>query len=762
MGIVYGKTLTVEEDAIVTDVAFKCGIMKDTARLLFYRGIDSVEKARCFLNPSKAHFINPFLLNNMQNAKDRIAAARENGEKIMIFGDYDADGICATTILYYALKEYGINAAMFIPERSMDYGLNVEKVASAIAEDGIRLIITVDCGISEYQKIEVIKSLGADVIVTDHHEPPEILPDCICINPKIKGQSYGFADLCGAGVAYKLAYALIGGAADKYLDYVALATIADSMELVGENRDLVAEGLKLFNGKKLRKSFAYLLGENVNEITASTITYSVAPKVNAGGRVGDVASVLRFFISENPNEIFDLSVKLNQYNIERQAQCDRIFCEAKTKIAEQGLDKNSVIFVRDDGWGSGFIGIVSAKLVETYNRPVIVFTVKDGYYKGSARSVDGVNIYEAINDCKDLLLAYGGHSQAAGVSVSGENYEVFRKRICEYVDKNAVISGEATFFAEWDTSKRVSLAFAREINLLEPFGVANRRPLFTVTVGKTEVTPMKKKPMHVTFDTPATEMLYFNGNGVADIMRLPVSKKVLYELNLSVFNGKESMKGFVRKVFPEYGDFSALRLHIFRNELLKLKNGDCEIDGQDYAESKDVAIEGGFGTLYAVCDPKTLDCYEVPNSVSVNLFSPALSGSRNCVVVSPSYLPDGYGKIVYLDKPYTLLPSETEKIICADICGRSELYHIDIDRTSMINYYNYIRSLCGKSFYDSADYFSAHESGVYEGAALVFAYEVFSELGFFYTENGVLKRNVKAQDQLTASALYRKALYIKG
>ena len=272
MEIIYGKTLTAEEVSLVKSISKECDILFDTARLLFYRKIDTPIKAKKFLNPDKKWFNNSFDLSGMQDAVDRIELAKARNENVLIFGDYDADGVCATTVLNFCLKEYGVkNLRLYVPERDEGYGLNVETVSTLNAEVKIDLLITVDCGISDFDKIETLKGLGIDVVVTDHHEPPEVLPDCIKINPKLDGQSYPFDGLCGAGVAYKLGCALIGDSADKYLDFVALATVADSMDLVDENRDIVACGLKLYNNPStLRLAFHYLLGENNKTVTAQT------------------------------------------------------------------------------------------------------------------------------------------------------------------------------------------------------------------------------------------------------------------------------------------------------------------------------------------------------------------------------------------------------------------------------------------------------------------------------------------------------------
>ena len=470
MKIIYGKKPSESESLVITKIAAECGILYDTARLLFCRNINTVEKAKAFLNAGKHGFINPFLLDGMKEATERISHAKEFGEKILVFGDYDADGICATAILFNALKDFGVDVLRFVPEREDNYGLNVGIVSRFDAQEKIDLLITVDCGISDRDKIEELKNLGIDVIVTDHHEPPEILPDCIKINPKILGQEYSFHELCGAGVAYKLASALIGKKADTYLDFVALATVADSMDLVGENRDLVVEGLKLFNDKNsLRPCFKYLLGDNNKQVTAQTLAYTVAPRVNAGGRMGDAATALQLFTTNDQNKVFDLAVKLSGYNTARQVECDKIYKEAKAKIQSENLSDSEMILVADENWRTGFIGIVAAKLVEEYARPVIVFAGSDGYLKGSARSVESFNIYDAINSVKELLITFGGHSQAAGVSVSKENFPLLKSALNSYVkDVGAVLDVEQKVYVEWEIDGEFSPRFAKEIEYLEP------------------------------------------------------------------------------------------------------------------------------------------------------------------------------------------------------------------------------------------------------------------------------------------------------
>ena len=555
MKIIYPKALSEEDNGIIREISVKCGILTETARLLFDRGIKEPDAAKRFLNPDKSHFLNPFDLSGMQKATERIRLAKEINERVLIFGDYDADGICAATILRGVLKIYGINAMTVVPEREDGYGLNLEIIEDITSRDKIDLIITVDCGISDAEKISKLQENGIDVIVTDHHEPPEVLPDCICINPKIKGQKYGFDGLCGGGVAYKLGVALIGDKADVFLDFAALATVADSMDLIGENRDVVAEGLKIINARP-RAAFRFFLGDNGKEVTAHTLAYAIAPRVNAGGRMGDANAALKLFSSEDENEIFDLAVKLNVYNADRQTLCEEAFESAKTIITETGANADGIILVCGDNLNAGILGIVAAKLVEIYNKPVIVFAENGDVYKGSARSVNGINIYDALCAVKDLLLNFGGHAQAAGLSVSKDNYETLRRRLNEYAESAfGGESAEKEICVDIVAADEIPLRLAEEIELLEPFGVGNRRPLFATSVGETAMSPLKENSPHYSFNTQAIEMLDFNGAKDVETLAFPVIKTLVFELNLSAFKNKKYVKGFLRNVVCDFNDF---------------------------------------------------------------------------------------------------------------------------------------------------------------------------------------------------------------
>ncbi len=750
----YSPSLTQAETNQVNIIAKECGILFDTARLLFYRKIDTVSKAKRYLNPGKNYFYSPFLMTGMLEGVERITKAKLNGEKVLIFGDYDADGICATTVLYRALKDFGITARCMIPERVDGYGLNVERILLENQKEKIDLIITVDCGVSDKEKVDILKQSGIDLLITDHHEVPSILPNCTVINPKKNGETYPFSALCGAGVAYKLASALIGETADKYLDLVALATIADSMELRDENRDIVREGLKIFNSKELRLPFMFLLQDNKKPITAQTLAYTIAPRINAGGRMGDALTALLLLLEDSPEKIAEIAEKLSVYNTLRQEGCDKIFTQAVQIIQNEKLYKDRVILVQNKDWQTGFLGIVAVWIVEKYNRPAIVFSNQDGYLKGSARSVDGVNIYDAINASKELTLTFGGHSQAAGVSIEEKNFTALRENLCAFVEKNyGNAEPEKEIHAEWNITKPVLVKFAKEINLLEPFGVSNPKPYFTVDACSALVKPLKIGSPHYAFITKNLEILHFNGKD--DLLKLlyPVNKKLLVELNYSEFRGRESVKGFLKQIECDYASFANLDEYVFRNELEKIKSFSSE-KAINIVEKQ---IKKGYGTIYVVSDLNNM-----PLDVSglkTFYFDVPLKNSTNCIVVSPINIPTEYENVVYIDQNFSL---------DGEYKGQKRNTKIDkisLDREVFAKVFSLINEKQNTLFTDSVKlYYDLKRENKTQNISVeqfIFCMQVFMELNFFYEANGVLVKNTFAKAPLTNSKIYSRIQKIK-
>lgn len=755
MQIVYGKPLEREDIIKINEISSQCGILFDTARLLFYKNIDTPEKVNRFLRHDVKNLHSPFLFRDMKNVVERIEEAKKFSQRVLIFGDYDADGVCATSLLYHALKEYGIIADLFVPEREEGYGLNIDKILGINESDGVDLVITVDCGISEYKNVEILKQHGIDVIVSDHHEAPEILPNCLIVNPKCPNEKYPFNGLCGTGVAYKIANALIGEKANKYLDLVAVATVADSMELLDENRDLIKEGLKLLKPNKIRSCFKYLIGEGDKEISANTLAYQIAPRINAGGRMGDALTALKLLTTESEKEIFDISVKLNAYNIQRQEESQRVYEMAKNIIRQKRISANPIICVKGDGWNNGVIGIVATKLVEDYNRPVIVFAEHEGNLKGSARSIDDVNIFTLISCCQEKLLAFGGHSQAAGVSVSKENYEEFYSMIISKMKEiYRDVKFEKKIYCEWVIDEPISLDFAREITLLEPFGMGNKKPLFSTTCNQIVSRPLKDKSPHYTFETPSITMLDFNGEGNVETLGLDVDKSIVFEINYSIFHGRESAKGFVKKVIPNYAKYNNLELEIFANELTKLKAQNSKVNYIDFDKN---LIKKGFGTIYTASNFEVLKNYQNADKLNPSLFVPSHYTGENQIVVSLRNIPEECERVIYLDNPLGFIENQGVESFCVN---NLEVYHeIKTDRSNFAKIYTLLSNCIGSTFVNSVEFYKNNSFDV-DAKTFIFATEVFFELGFFSIHNGFLIRNSSQKNELTNSRIYSKILKI--
>lgn len=765
MKVVYSQDQTGYNLPLITAISNQCGVSKDTAYLLTCRGIDKVNEAKKFLSPGKQNFQSPFLLNGVEKATQRIIKAKDNKESLLIFGDYDADGVCATTILYNVLKQMGIVARTIVPERDDGYGLNLDIVLSEHQKQKIDLLITVDCGICDKDKIEILNSHGIEVIVTDHHEPPLELPSCIAINPKIPNQRYDFNGLCGAGVAYKLSYALMGELANEQLDLVALATVSDSMDLIKENRDLVYEGLKLFN-TNLRPCFKHVLGDISKEITAQTLAYTIAPRINAGGRMGDALCSLKLLLSDNEAEIFDLSVKLNAYNIERQTECDRIYKQAKEQILQNGLYNDSVILVKDENWKTGFVGIVSSKLVEDYSRPAIVFAGQGEMLKGSARSVDQINIYNAISMASDLLEGFGGHSQAAGVTVSKSNFEAFRAKLNSYVKENyALVEKEKTIFVDLKLTSPLTMKFAKELERLEPFGVANRKPLFSVIDTNVRPNLLKAGSPHLSFTAGQTEMLYFNASERLNELKLPLEKVIIFEYNLSTFRSKEYLKGYVKAVISNADEINQCTTQVFEQQLDQLaeviSQGETPFNSENLVHISEYKTDSNYQTLYVLTNPENYVKAKLEYNLPIDLFTVQGKDLRNRIAISPKEIPSGYTSVVYLDKPINPISTQVKSyVLNSDMVSYIDL--LVTDRCAFTETFTLLLQLVGKQFINVRNaYEDLKDKTKLSSIQFIFCYKVFVELGFFSEQNGILVRNANVKNELTNSKIYNAIKLLK-
>ena len=470
----------------VEKIANEFNVSKLLATILSNKKISKKEDIEKFLSPTRNDFHDPFLMPDMKIAVDRIIKAIETKEKIMIYGDYDVDGITSITVLKQFLADRGIVADTYIPNRLDEgYGLN-KKAIEEIAKQNYTLMITVDCGISGIEEVEYANSLGIETIITDHHEQAETIPNALAVvDAKRKDNKYPFNQLAGVGVVFKLIQA-IGFSLGleekeylKYLDLVCVGTISDIVPLVDENRVIAKLGLKLVEVTRNLGLKTLLDTVGYKKIDSITISFGVAPRINACGRMGYQEEALNLFLTKNLEEAKEISNKLNEYNKERQDKEKRIFAEAIEKI-EKGEKDKSCIILGNENWHHGVIGIVASKVTDMYFKPSILICFEEqGDGKGSGRSIPGFDLHEALTKCDKYIEKFGGHSMAIGITVKRDNFEEFKKEFEEYA-KNSDIDRiiPIIYIDEEITLKDINLKAVQELQLLEPFGEGNKMPLF--------------------------------------------------------------------------------------------------------------------------------------------------------------------------------------------------------------------------------------------------------------------------------------------
>lgn len=750
----------------ISVLAQETGLTEQITRILYARGVDTAQKIRRFMKPSEKNFLSPFLMRGMKEAVELITQARDEGRTVAVFGDYDADGICASAIMYYALRDFGIEAHVYVPERADGYGLSEEAIDRIFEECNPELFITVDCGISCAKEAQYIYELGSDVIVTDHHELPEVLPDCVVINPKLQ-DDYPYDNLCGAGVAFKLACALIGEKAYKYLDFATLATVADSVPLLGENRDIVTEGLKIFN-TRMRPCFSYLIGKNYDGITAQTLAFNVAPRVNAAGRMGDAQAAFRLFTAEKEGEIYELATQLCMYNTERQKCCDELYASAKQKLLKKGAYGN-VIMLSDESWNAGFVGIVAARIAEEYNRPTLLFVHHGDMLKGSARSIESVNIFNALKNCSQYIEEFGGHAQAAGINIRFENFDALETALnAEIGSTYTPKEFEQTIPVSEELSGPISEKFAKELVAMEPYGVGHRRPLFSLSAGACTARPVKMMSPHLSVKSDVIDLMYFSGAKNLKIIESDVRKQFVFEINLSKFKGREYIKGYVKDLLYDGRTGRGAAESIFANAISRFDAGKADVDPIALTTEETKALirkkhaECPYGLCLIASDRRTLRFYEDLEPFGCDLFYPSSRNLANALIISPA--PDaelsGFRDFIFLDTPsdYNVAALAGRRVyVNSEICGYKMFEGIDVARESLLEIFSALRrevnSLCGETAEELA---YACDALGFDKREFIFALNVFQELGLVAFGDGRLTvyRGVKAE--LADSSIYRK------
>lgn len=468
----------------VAEIAETLNISPYAALLASARNINDTKTAREFFGMAEPAAADPMSFPDMEKAVTRIRAALDNFERIAVYGDYDADGVTAVALLYSYLELQGADAVYYVPDRhTQGYGLNFGSV-DEICRMGAKLIITVDNGISAVDEAKYIKELEMDLIITDHHLPSETLPEAVAVvDPHLDTAGLSFRDYAGVGVAYKLICALEGGeneTTDSFLDLAAIGTIADVMPLRNENREIVRRGLELINDPDRAglRALRDVAGLEERYISSTTASFGIAPRLNAAGRMGSAERAVRLLLTDDYDEAHELAAEINDDNIRRQATEKEIFELASARIeSAEDMKYSRVLVVEGEGWHDGVIGIVASRLVEKYGRPAIVITVAGDKAKGSGRSIEGFNLYDALCACADVLTHHGGHMLAAGLGVETSMIDEFRKRINSYAaGMQTPVPVQYIDFKINPASAGTAILDA--IDMLEPFGTSNPQPVF--------------------------------------------------------------------------------------------------------------------------------------------------------------------------------------------------------------------------------------------------------------------------------------------
>lgn len=470
------------EDADFTKIAKKAGLGPEAARLLFSRGIKDEDSLTRFLAPSLDDLYDPYLLHDMDKAVERIRQAIERGELILVYGDYDADGMTSASIVKESLEQLGAECLVYLPNRFTDgYGPNASVYKYFIEQQGVSLIVTVDNGVAGHEAIDLAQSMGVDVIVTDHHSMPEVLPDAYAIvHPEHPEADYPFKQLAGCGVAFKLACALLEEVQVELLDLVAIGTIADMVSLTDENRIMVQYGLEVLRNTQrigLQELFE-IAGISSSDITEETVGFQLAPRLNALGRLDDPNPAIDLLTGFDDEEVHEIALMIQEKNEERKEIVQAIYDEAKNMVDPS----KSVQVLAKEGWNPGVLGIVAGRLLEELGQTVIVLNIEDGRAKGSARSIEAVDIFEALDPHRSIFLAFGGHAGAAGMTLEVEQLDALSEILETYVkDKGIADKGKSRLYLDEELDlENLSLDTVKSFERLAPFGMDNQKPVFYI------------------------------------------------------------------------------------------------------------------------------------------------------------------------------------------------------------------------------------------------------------------------------------------
>ena len=565
------EPLTSEEQRLENDLAHHYAGAPVISELLVQRGITTVDEAERFFHPSLRYLHDPFLMPGMDRAVERLNKALGSKERILVYGDYDVDGTTAVALVYKYIRNFYSNIDYYIPTRDDEgYGIS-NAVIDMAAEQGVKLIIILDCGIKANAEIAYARSLGIDFIICDHHVPDEELPDAVAIlNPKLEGSTYPCSHLSGCGVGFKFMQAFAKSNnfpfsdLEKLLELTAVSIASDIVPITGENRILAYYGLKQLNSNPSLglKGIIDICGLTGKEITISDIVFKIGPRINASGRMMNGKEAVELLLSKDSASAREKSESINQYNEERRELDKKITDEANAVIDEvENMDDRKAIVVYNPGWHKGVIGIVASRLTEKYYRPAVVLTKSSELITGSARSVTGFDIYKAIESCRDLLENFGGHTYAAGLSLREENLEAFTERFLKIASEEIIpeqMIPQIDIDAILDL-KEINQKFVNDLKKMSPFGPDNQKPVFcslgvkdygtSKLVGK-ELEHLKLELIDGNSSTPM-HAIAFGMHRHNDHIKSMKPFNICYTVEENTYNGNTSIQLMIKDIKPD-------------------------------------------------------------------------------------------------------------------------------------------------------------------------------------------------------------------
>ncbi|MBQ8451487.1 MAG: single-stranded-DNA-specific exonuclease RecJ [Clostridia bacterium] len=711
-------------------------------------------KIEKFLNPSLDDFRDANLLPNIKQAVDKILTAIKQNKKILVYGDYDCDGISAATILYLHFKSLGANVSVFIPNRFENgYGISVDAIEEIIAEFSPELVVTVDLGITAVEEVEILKEEGIDVVITDHHLPLAEIPNTIVVDPKLES-NYGFDGLCGAGVAFKLVEAMSGrDAALKYIDIAAIATIGDIVPLVDENRAIAKLGIDEINRGNTLLSIKHLLGKlELSKVNSTDISYKIVPRINACGRMDSADKMFEYLIETDENLLNEKYLEVEADNTLRLSFIEKGNKEIEKQL--EGLDaSNEAVILIKGNFHEGIVGILASRICHEFNKPSIIFTkTENGTLKGSGRSIPGIDLHLIISQMTDLLENFGGHKMAVGVEIEPENFDKFKSMLNEklfekYSSEDFLIKAKLPDIEI--TENDLNLAFYKEFEMLEPFGCENEKPTLAIIQKELNVERISERAInhYKIFTSKNNSILGFNFGEYVSGLRSTGTKRIFVDLSENEYKGQVQLSAkatSVDVVFPSFencasSDFCTAvfnkyySLFDFNNKI----NYHLETDIKQVIKSK--LNDDSFGTLIICSNENDLKLINDLNLNNLMSYKPFKNG-QNTVLVSPEGIhlidsANGYKNIIFLHKYFNdehLYFSQKFNVF-EPSTKTADAVNLDKSREKFVYCYKLITKFLNLKAVDELDYVQrlSQIDKLVSPWQLMFCLSVFMELNFF-------------------------------